>query len=144
MKLDPKMADTPPMLEVAVDWLGEFRFEGRGRSGASLSIDGDGVTTPSPTEMLLVALGTCAGYDVVDILRKGRRPPRAVSMRIVGERRSEVPRRFVRMQVEVRIAGEVERERAERAVELAFEKYCSVRASLDPAIPIEITTMVEP
>jgi putative redox protein len=30
----------------------------------------------------------------------------------------------------------VERAHAERAVELAVTKYCSVRDSLDPAIPI--------
>jgi putative redox protein len=133
----------PPVLDVAVGWIGEFRFEGRGRSGATLQIDGDGNIATSPMEALLAALGSCAGYDVVDILQKGRRPPREMRIQLAGERTSEVPRRFVRIRVEVRIAGEVEPERAERAVTLAFEKYCSVRASLDPAIPIEITTVVE-
>jgi uncharacterized OsmC-like protein len=43
----------------------------------------------------------------------------------------------------VRVTGAVERAKAQRAVHLAFEKYCSVRASLDPAIPIEIEVVVE-
>jgi putative redox protein len=134
----------PTALEVTVDWTGDFRFAGRGASTVSIDVDGDGKTSPSPMEALLAALGSCAGYDIVDILRKGRRTPRALSLRLVGERRQEVPRRFTRIAVLVRIGGPVEVERAERAVRLAFDKYCSVRATLDPAMPIEVATVVEP
>jgi putative redox protein len=42
-----------------------------------------------------------------------------------------------------RIAGDgIEREQAERAIELAVNKYCSVRDSLDPSIPIEWTLLL--
>jgi putative redox protein len=33
--------------------------------------------------------------------------------------------------------GGIEREAAERAIELSITKYCSVRNSLDPDIPVE-------
>jgi len=44
-----------------------------------------------------------------------------------------------------RIAGEgIERVHAERAIELAVTKYCSVRDSLNPDIPINWTLELEP
>jgi putative redox protein len=137
-------ADRPRALELDLTWTRDFQFEARGRGGVVVTIDGDGAAGPSPMESLLAALGSCAATDIVDILRKGRRPPRELSVRLKGERREEVPRRYVRIRAVVRIAGEVDRPRAERAVKLAFEKYCSVRASLDPALPIEVGLRLEP
>jgi putative redox protein len=44
----------------------------------------------------------------------------------------------VRILLTFRIAGAgIEREHAERAIDLAVNKYCSVRDSLDPNIPVE-------
>jgi putative redox protein len=41
------------------------------------------------------------------------------------------------------LTGEgVERTHAERAVELAITKYCSVRETLDPALPIQYTVVL--
>jgi putative redox protein len=43
-----------------------------------------------------------------------------------------------------RITGAgIERVHAERAVELAVNKYCSVRDSLDPAIPVDVKVELE-
>jgi putative redox protein len=35
------------------------------------------------------------------------------------------------------MVGEIERVHAERAIDLSVSKYCSVRNSLDPEMPIE-------
>jgi putative redox protein len=60
-----------------------------------------------------------------------------------GERREEHPRRFTRIEGEFRIAGTVDPAKADRAVRLAVERYCSVRATLDPALPVEWRVVVE-
>jgi putative redox protein len=139
----PARSDQPaPPLEVALEWHGDSRFEVEGRA-ARTQVDGDGLTAPSPMETLLAALASCAATDVVDILRKGRQPLRALAIHLTGERRADVPRGLTRVRARVRVAGAVERAKAERAAQLAFEKYCSVRASLDPAIPIDIEVTVE-
>jgi putative redox protein len=58
-------------------------------------------------------------------------------MEVRGARADEVPARLVGAEILYRISGAgIERTHAERAVALAVEKYCSVRSSLDPAIPI--------
>jgi putative redox protein len=138
----PEPAAPPPPLAVDLEWSGDQRFEARGKAGRGL-VDGDGAAAPSPMETLLTALASCAAADIVDILRKGRQDLRSLSIRLTGERRAEVPRRFTSFQARVRVTGAVERARAERAAELAFGKYCSVRATLDPAIPLEIVVEVE-
>lgn len=132
-----------PELTLELVWDGDFRFEASGRGGAKVVVDGDSAAGPSPMEALLAALGSCAATDVVDILRKGRQELHGLAIRLVGERREEIPRSFTRIRAEVRIAGPVERAKAERAVKLAFEKYCSVKASLDPAIPVEVDVRLE-
>ena len=44
----------------------------------------------------------------------------------------------MRLEVEFRVDGpEIEREHAERAIQLSFERYCSVASSLAPDIAIE-------
>ncbi|HEU4585345.1 MAG TPA: hypothetical protein VFR95_06325, partial [Gemmatimonadaceae bacterium] len=49
-------------------------------------------------------------------------------------------RRLTYVRLAFRITGEgIERHHAERAIDLAINKYCSVRDSLDPNLPIEWT-----
>jgi putative redox protein len=143
----PKPSAPPPMLTVDLTWSGDHRFESRGRAARG-QVDGDGAAAPSPMETLLAALASCAAADIVDILRKGRQDLRALSVQLTGERSTEVPRRFTSFRARVRVVGAVERAKAERAppppaAQLAFEKYCSVRATLDPAIPLEIVVELE-
>ncbi|MBA2564828.1 MAG: OsmC family protein [Gemmatimonadetes bacterium] len=134
------------MADVSVDlaWAGGLRFDMAGSAGIAVQVDGDSAVAPSPMEALLGALGACAAADIVEILRKGRQDLRGLSLRLTGERRAEIPRRYVRIRVDVRIRGQVPLSRAQRAVALAFGTYCSVRATLDPSLPLETTVMVEP
>ena len=74
---------------------------------------------------------TCSGVDVVDILAKRRTPVEKFSMEITAHRRADHPRRIMRLEVDYIIDGPgIEAEPAERAIELAFEKYCTVIGSL--------------
>lgn len=130
-------AEVTPPVHVKVVWKGEERFD-TGREGRqSIRIDGDGITGPSPVDALLCALGTCVSVDVVAILAKRRTPVESYSLEAVGERVEMVPRRFSRITLNVQIVGaSVERVHAERAIELAVTKYCSVGASLREDIPV--------
>lgn len=123
---------------VVVVWQGDHRFQAGRPGGPMVAIDGDAVTGPSPVDTLLNALATCASSDVVDILRKRRTPPQALEVEVVGTRVETIPRRLKHVLLRFRIDGEgIERDQALRAIELSVTKYCSVRDSLDPALPIE-------
>jgi len=122
---------------VSIAWVGEHAFEA-GRIGhTQVRFDSSGKTGPGPVDALLIALGTCAAIDVIDILAKRRTPVESLTMEVRGARADEVPARLVGAELLYRITGAgIERTHAERAVALAVEKYCSVRSSLDPEIPI--------
>ncbi len=98
---------------------------------------GPGRVAPSPVEMLLVALAGCTAMDVIALLRKKRQHVTAYDVHVTGDRREEHPRRFTRIDVLHRLAGEsLSPQAVEHSLELSHSKYCSVSASIDPAIDV--------
>ena len=130
---------------VSVKWAGDRRFNS-GRPGRpSVLLDGDGIAGLSPVDGLLGALGSCVAVDVVDILAKRRTPVESLEVEVVGKRVDTIPRRLEHVTLNFRIDGAgIERVHAERAVELAVTKYCSVRDSLRPDVPVEWTIALAP
>ena len=127
-----------PPNQVAVKWTGAHRFEAGRPGGPTVTIDADAAAGPSPVDTLLIALGSCTAVDVVDILAKRRTPVESLEVSAVGQRKDAVPARITHILLTYRIRGAgIERVHAERAIELAVRKYCSVRDSLDPALPVE-------
>jgi putative redox protein len=130
----------PPNVIVAV-WAGEHRFDTHRPGGVSMRLDGRAETGQTPPDALLSAVAACSGIDVVDILAKRRTPVDQLTIEVNGDRRNEHPRRFVKLLVTYDLQGAgIERIHAERAVQLAFEKYCSVAATL--VGDLVITTLV--
>lgn len=137
------MSSIRPDNLVTIAWAGEHRFDAGRPGGPQVRIDASAQTGPGPVDSLLIGLGTCTGVDVVDILAKRRTPVTAFNIEVQAERRETSPRRVLKAHLVYRIDGPgIEREQAERAVELAVTKYCSVRDSLDPAIPITWSVVI--
>jgi putative redox protein len=87
---------------------------------------------------LLNAIAACASVDIIDILAKRRTPVERFVVNVTATRRTEAPRRVTRLELEFQIDGkDIGVEHAERAIELSFEKYCSVAGSLAPDIVAE-------
>jgi putative redox protein len=123
---------------VHVVWAGEHRFDAGRPDGPTLRLDGSGRTGQSMVDAVVSALAACTAVDVVDILAKRRTPVEALEIDGVGERFGGTPGRLVRIHLTYRMRGAgIDRTHAERAIELAVAKYCSVRDSLDPQIPID-------
>ena len=127
--------------EVTVRWDGAHRFDGgRPGSAATIRLDASGETGPSPVDALLCALASCTGVDIVDILEKRRTPVTSIDIAVTGQRADATPARLTAIELRYRIGGAgIERTHAERAIELAVTKYCSVRDSLDPSLPVTWT-----
>lgn len=125
---------------VNVKWAGDQLYDFGRPDLPTARLDGNGATAPSPVEALLGALGSCTAYDVVEILAKRRTPVESLEVEVVAKRVETVPRHLEHVTLNYRIAGAgIERVHAERAVELAVTKYCSVRSSLRPDVPVEWT-----
>jgi putative redox protein len=123
---------------VIAKWVGDHNFDA-GRPGRPTArFDGDGQSGPSPVDGVLAALGTCTAVDVVDILAKRRTPVESLEIEVVAKRVDTIPRHLEHVTLIYRIGGAgIERIHAERAVQLAVEKYCSVRDSIRPDVPVE-------
>ena len=129
---------------VSVRWVGEHKFDA-GRPGRPTArFDGDGLAGPSSVDGLLASLATCSAVDVVDILAKRQTPVESLGIDVVAERVDTIPRRLKHVMLNFRIGGAgIERVHAERAVQLAVTKYCSVRDSLRPDVPVEWTIEID-
>ena len=122
---------------VAITWQHDHVFQAGRPGGQQVTIDSKAREGPSPVDSLLIALGTCTAVDVVDILAKRRTPVAALTVDVTAARADAVPKRVVGALLTYHITGEgIERAHAERAVDLAVNKYCSVRTSLDPNLPV--------
>ncbi|HEX9579953.1 MAG TPA: OsmC family protein [Gemmatimonadales bacterium] len=130
-----------------LEWTGSgmrFRGAGTGPVTPAVEIDGDGETGPSPTLLLLLSAAACSASDVVLILTKGRVSLRRVAVDVQGTRRETDPRRFVKIRYRFTIAGDhLDRAKAERAVKLSVEKYCSVMHTLAPDLDVAYDIALE-
>jgi putative redox protein len=121
---------------IRVKWVDGLRFVATDSMGHSIVTDstktagGEGAGF-TPLQLLLAALGSCTGIDLVDILGKQRQEIDAVEIIVSGERVKDPPRVYSGIHVEYRIKGKGISEKAvKRAIQLSEEKYCSVGAML--------------
>lgn len=120
-----------PHAPICVDWVRGLEFDAGRDHGPKVRIDGDARAAPSPFDVLLAAIATCASTDVVTILAKQRTPVQALRVRVEAQRVEPIPRRLASAVLHFSItAPGATVEKAGRAVELAVTKYCSVRSSL--------------
>lgn len=125
--------------------LSGHRFLGVNEQGDKVMIDGDSPSTGMrPMELLLAALAGCTGYDIVDIMAKKRQPMSSYRIEARGERPDEGALKPYTRIVLTHIGSgpEVTEQALQRAAELSHEKYCSVSATLN--CPVEIEVQIEP
>lgn len=97
----------------------------------------------SPMEAILMALAGCSGIDVVNILKKQRQSITRFSVDTEAERiEIDGAKPFKNILVKFLIEGDVMPEKAKKAVELSFEKYCSVSKMLEASVKIDYEIFV--
>jgi putative redox protein len=122
-----------------IEYAGNEFFVATTPSGHAQVVDANGErnAAASPLELLMLALGSCTGVDVITILQKKRQRVTNYRIEVRGERREEHPRSFKWLEVRHIVTGhQVEPEAVRRAVELSTDKYCSVAATLRPTAEI--------
>lgn len=125
-------------------WNGDFRFKGTARGGSITEIDGNSTDGTSPVDLLLESVGACAAIDVVDILKKSRQEVLGMAVEVEATRKDEPPRSVKRLNFRFRIKGPVDQQKAERAVDLSLEKYCSVFHTLRMDISLDVEVKIIP
>ncbi len=131
-------------MNASLDWDGKMGFTAVGDSGHPIQIDvgadhGGNDAGPKPMELLLFALGSCSGVDVVSILQKMNFKLDSVKIEIQGTRAESFPKKFTGIHLVFKISGEgLKLERLNHAVDLSLAKYCSVAGSLSATITYEV------
>ena len=92
-----------------------------------------------PTEMLLGALGTCTGLNVVLLLRKFKQPLKSLEVVVEGEQETEWPRAFKKIEVTFVLGwdGKHDDEQVDSAIDMACNRYCPIHATLSHGVHIE-------
>lgn len=122
------------------------RFLGVTPDGMQLMIDGEdhAKTGMNPMEVLLNALGACAAFDVVEMIRKRRLDLLSYRLELEGDRADGMPAYYTDIRIRHVIdAPGLAQKMAERFVDLATNKYCSVAASLNATITFEVVLLGE-
>lgn len=90
-----------------------------------------------PMQVLLAGMGGCSVIDVVTILRKQREPLDDIKVTIEGEREKDaVPSLYQTIHAHFKLYGNINEDKAKKAVALSVEKYCSVAKTLEKTATI--------
>lgn len=120
----------------------DFNMEATNEDGNTLLMDG----APDigghgkgmrPMQLLLAAVGGCSAIDVILILKKQKQIIESFEIEVDGERKKiEDYSLFKDICLHFKIKGQVDLDKAEHAVKLSIEKYCSVSKTLEPTAKI--------
>lgn len=84
-----------------------------------------------PMSMLIMGMGGCAAIDIVMILKKQRQIIDDFNIELDAEReKGKEPSLWSKVHVVFRLNGNIDPKKAEKAVDLSMEKYCSVAETL--------------
>ena len=92
-----------------------------------------------------MGLGGCTAIDVILILKKQRQIVDDFQIRLTGNREKiegteKTPFRAINIQFELK--GEVDPQKAQKAITLSMEKYCSATAQLESSANITHTLVI--
>ncbi|MGE3958274.1 MAG: OsmC family protein [Vicinamibacterales bacterium] len=136
------MAPKPPTV-IDLTWTGDLAFVAT-TSQSTIAVDSGGASGTSPVELLGVALAGCMSVDLAHILGRGRHAFRSLRSRLVAQRDTAQPHRFVAVSLHFAIEGDVPQEAVARAITLSRDKYCSVWHTLRQDIDLQVTFDVTP
>jgi putative redox protein len=128
--------------KATIHFAGDEFFVGVTPSGHAQAIETNSTraNAATPMELLLIALGSCTGVDVISILKKKRQHVTGYRIEVSGERREDFPHSYTRLEVKHIVRGRGISEAAvASAIELSDTKYCSVAATLRGSAEIVTT-----
>lgn len=120
------------LLTASMAWQGGVAFEGVSSFGHKVRTDikkeaGGDESGVRPTELLLYAIASCTGVDVVRILEKQRQELTSLEIEISAHQRDDYPKWFDKIEVRYIATGKrLDPEKLAQAIELSEGKYCSV------------------
>lgn len=129
-------------MKATIKWVDGVMFVGETGSGHAVVIDGPPEhggrnMGPRPMEMLLLGIGSCSSFDVIQILQKGRQDVLDCVTEVEAERVDTIPKVFSKIHLHFIVMGrDLKESTVKRAVQLSAEKYCSASIMLGKSVEI--------
>ncbi|MGE4272311.1 MAG: OsmC family protein [Desulfitobacterium sp.] len=129
---------------VSLKHVGGTAFEGMSHSGETVKISSSIALSEhlgaSPMELLLMGVAGCSGIDIVGILEKMRVNYKKFEICVDGERAEEHPKVFTNIKVVYQFWGnDLPEDKIRRAIDLSFDKYCSVIHTVNKVAHVSYT-----
>ncbi len=125
-----------------------FHFQLKNERGHIVDVDnkaefgGDDLGA-SPMELLLMGVAGCSSIDIISILKKQRQEITSFKAGVEGVRVPiEDAKPFKEITVNFFLEGKIDADKAMRAAELSFDKYCSVSKTLEPTATIHFKVVL--
>ncbi len=125
-------------MSLKLEWKDAMNFVAYTPSGHEVEIDssprsGGKDRAARPMELMLVSLAGCTAMDVVSILSRMKIRPESFRVEVEYEKAPEHPKVYTKLHLKYIFKGDVDRKKAQKAVELSQNKYCSASAMLKKA-----------
>ena len=124
-------------MTATISWDGGVSFKAQAGTGHTVMMDGPaekgGLDKGSrPMELMLMGLGGCTSFDVMNILQKSRQDVVDCQANITAQRADAVPAVFTKVHVHFVVSGRQLKEKVvARAIRLSAEEYCSASIMLE-------------
>lgn len=120
-----------------------YHMEAKNDEGSTIQMDGSPDIGGQnlgfrPMQLLLAAVGGCSSIDIILILKKQKQEIESFEVEVEGEKEKvEEHSIWKNIILHFKIKGKVDKEKAERAIQLSLDKYCSVSKTLEPTASIK-------
>jgi len=137
------------MIKIELERLNDgFHMEARNEQGNTVQMDaspdiGGSNQGMRPMQMLLAAMAGCSAIDVINILKKQRQDLKDIKVTITGEREKDAtPSLYTEVHAHFRLFGNLDSDKAQKAVSLSIDKYCSVSKTIEKTAKITYSVEV--
>ena len=120
-----------------IQWHDNVHFTAIADSGHAIELDGSadagGENLGSrPMELVLMGLGGCTSFDVIQILKKSRQIVTDCVTQITATRAETIPQVFETIHLHFVVTGKkLDANKVARAISLSADKYCSASKMLE-------------
>lgn len=127
-----------------------FHYEVENATGNLISLDGNPAIGGEnkgfrPMELMLAGIAGCSSIDVGLILSKQKQVLEGLEVKVEAEReKDKTPALFTDIHVHFILKGNLDPNKAKRAVELSMDKYCSVAKILEKTANITYSFEITP
>lgn len=125
----------------SIDFVDEMRFRARDGRGNEVLMEasplaGGGGNGTAPLELFLASLGGCIGVNTMVVLQEMGKRYESFHAEVSGIRRGSVPRLFKRIDVRIRVGGDLQEGELREALETVICRRCPLSVLVGSAVKL--------